>query len=60
MQAYVEDDSEVAMKCDEDFLIFTPNQPIQYYNEKLYDVIGNIFKVKPSELTNKIPEQLID
>lgn len=60
MQTYYEDDSEVAMKSDEDFLIFTPGQPIPYYNERLYDVIGNIFKVKPSELTSKIPEPLID
>lgn len=27
---------------------------------KLYDIIENILKVKPSELTNKIPENLID
>lgn len=48
------------MKCDEDFLVYTPNQPIKYYNEKLFDIVGNIFKVKPSELTSKIPENLID
>jgi len=60
MQAYLEEENEVVMKCDEDFLIYTPNQPIGYYNIKLYDIIENIFKVKPSELTNKIPEELID
>lgn len=61
MQAYIEEDeSEVLMKTDEDFLVYTPNQPIPYYNEKLFDIIENILKVKPSELTNKIPENLID
>ena len=60
MQTYVDDEYDAAMKCDEDFLIFTPTQPIPYYNKKLHDIIENIFKVKPSEVTNKIPEQLID
>jgi hypothetical protein len=60
MQSYIEEESEVTMKSDEDFLVSTPDQPIPYYNEKLFDIIGNIFKVKPSELTSKIPEQLID
>lgn len=48
------------MSRDEEFLIHTPSQPISYYNEKLFDIISNIFKVKPSELTSKIPEGLID
>ena len=60
MQTYVDDEYDAAMKCDEDFLIFTPTQPIPYYNKKLHDIIENIFKVKPSEVTSKIPEQLID
>jgi hypothetical protein len=60
MQSYIEGEGEASMKCDEDFLVYTPNQPIPYYNEKLFDIIGNIFKVQPSELTAKIPEKLID
>lgn len=60
MQTYVDDEYDASMKCDEDFLIFEPNQPIPYFNKKLFDIIENIFKVKPSEVTSKIPEQLID
>lgn len=60
MQSYVDDETEAVMKSDEDFLVHTANQPIPYYNQKLYDIIENIFKVKPSELTSKIPEILID
>lgn len=43
MQAYIEEEeSEADMKCDEDFLTYTPDQPIAYYNVKLYDIIENI------------------
>lgn len=60
MQTYVDDETEAVLKFSEDFLVYTPNQPIPYFNQKLYDIIENTFKVKPSELTSKIPEQLID
>jgi hypothetical protein len=60
MQSYIDGEGEASMKCDEDFLVFTPNQPIKYYNQKLFDIIHNIFKGKPSDLTSKIPENLID
>lgn len=60
MQTYIEGEGEASPCRDEEFMIHTPSQPIQYYNEKLFDIIGNIFKVKPSELTCKIPETLID
>lgn len=61
MQSYIQDDAEAAMKFEEeDFWTYTPNQPIPYYNEKLFDIVGNIFNVKPSELIIKIPEKLID
>jgi hypothetical protein len=60
MQSYVDDEIEAAMKIDEEMLFYTPEQSIPYFNQKLYDIIENIFKVKPSELTSKIPEQLLD
>lgn len=48
------------MKSDEDFLTYTPNQPIPYYNVKIYSLLENIFKWKHPEITTKIPEQLLD
>lgn len=60
MQTYIDGEGESPMSSSEEFLIHTPTQPIPYYNEKLFDIIGNIFKVKPSELTSKIPESIID